>query len=384
VTQSSSLTDNAFTFLLAVAIALPAFLGADSSLKGTFYALVTLPTLVLLLMGKIKLPELFRSYPLVFALAIPLVYWSAVNLWSENPDNFASYGRRAVTTFVYLIAVAHIASVQRQTLIRYMDFALGLVAVGALIHLASIFSDEPRHLVWRLGDNTIFHRSLHAAQYFGVFASYGLVRFYQQSAANQRWAFLAALTPCFLFVVLTFSRGPISSLFAVYLFIAIFWYKKYRHGLIALALAGATALFFLEPLLERGSSFRLEIWQLSFELVQQNFWLGVGFGERLDLPYGDGLLAPHAHNLFLEVLVRSGVMGLLMLLVIAGYVAFKAWRPTPSEQLCLAPLLFFFTAMMTDVQKLVNSPSSAYVVIWLPLVALLVIAGNNTRASKPL
>jgi O-antigen ligase len=380
VTDTSSKTDNIFAFLLALAIAIPAFLVKDQTLKPVFYALVLLPALGMLLMRQIHLSRLFKDYPYVFLLIVPMLYWSLATLWSENPENFAGFVRRSFTTLIFVIAVAHTVSTHRQALVPYIDLALFLVAIGASIKLGNIFFMDTSVKDWRLGNESVFNRPLHAAHYFGFFATYALVRAYQQANSRQWVVYALALAPCFLYVLMTYSRGPLISYLLVFLVISIFWYKKPVHALLAMVFSVGVAWLQLDELILRGASFRGEIWQRSLELIQDNFWLGVGNGTPLGMSYGEKLTAPHAHNLFLDMFARAGLIGFLLIAIIAVFVLWRAYRARPNEQLAIATLLFFFLAMMTDVQKLITSPSGGYVVFWLPLTALLVL---SARRPKP-
>jgi O-antigen ligase len=384
MSDSSSRTDNILAFLLTLAISIPAFLGQDQSMKPIFYALVLLPTLVMVFARKISLVTLCKEYPWVFLLALPMLYWSSSTLWSENPENFSSFLRRSFTTYVFIIGVTHIVSRLQQEIIRYLDLALFLVAIAAAIKLGSVLFTDISASDWRLEGDSAFNRPLHAAHYFGFFATYGLVRCYQEAKTRKWLIYAASLIPSLLYILLTFSRGPLISYILVYLVISIFWFKKPTHAILAIIFAGGVTLVYFDTLTQRGSSFRLEIWHSSIELIQSNFWFGIGEGTKLDIPYGPNRLAPHAHNLFLDVFTRSGFFGLLLINVIALFVAYRTWRAVPSEHLFVGTLLFFFLAMMTDVQKLINSPSGGYVVFWLPLTILLVMNSRTSRLTQTL
>jgi O-antigen ligase len=385
VIDKPSLTDALFALSFTFAIAIPSFLGQDQTMKPLFYALILLPTIGMILARKIQLRSLYKSYPLVFLLPIPLLYWSASNLWSANPDLFLPFIRRSLTTFVFIIAVAHITSRLQDEWSRYLDLALFLVAIGAVVQLLLMWQQGDNHGArWRLGDDSVFSRSLHAAHYAGFFATYGLIRFYQQADSSKHWAYLAALSPCLIYMFMTFSRGPIMSYLLLYLAVSVFWYKKPIHAAFSLILAAGVFFINWDSIIARGVSFRLEIWQGAIDIIRDNVWLGIGFGTPLDVAYGKGAIsAPHAHNLFLDAFARSGIVGLLMICAIAIYVGYRAIKAEPKEQIFVATLLFFFASMMTDVHKLVNSPGTVYIIFWLPLTALLVQAANRTSPTAP-
>lgn len=381
MTEKRLSTDSILAFLLCLVISIPAFLGAADSPKVFFYVLFIGPVLCLILTRKIDLLELYRKAPQVFLLAIPLLYWASSNFWSAQPEYAAPQLRRALTTFVFILGVAHIMLKLGSGLIRYLDMALGLVAAAAVIKLIGIQFTNTDSPIWRLGIESVFN-PIHAAQYFGFFAVYGLVRSYQESQPKNAGLFIGAVIPCLLYMLMTFSRGPLISLFLVYLLVSMYWFKINRYLPFVIVPVAAAIFWQWEELLERGTSFRLEIWQGAGELIQNNFWLGIGYGTSLDVPYGSGRTADHAHNIFLDIFVVTGLPGLLLLLAIALFVAQRAYRAVPREMLFVAPLIFFFFGLMTDVQKLVGSPSGVYVIFWLPLTVLLILAFQGRNRSQ--
>lgn len=74
---------------------------------------------------------------------------------------------------------------------------------------------------------------------------------------------------------------------------------------------------------------RFEIWQYWLQQVPQNLWLGVGFGR--DLPHTiftkpeawPVLMFAHAHNVFIDILLQLGVVGLT---VFSGLLLAMTWR----------------------------------------------------------
>jgi hypothetical protein len=163
------------------------------------------------------------------------------------------------------------------------------------------------------------------------------------------------------------------------------WYRRYSNAVVLLLLIGLGIYASYDALVERGMSYRMEIWQQTWPLVRDNFWGGIGLGTPLNVSYGNSLVAPHAHNLYLDLQARSGVFGLLLFLPIVVLVASRCFRPDKEEQVYLIMVLFFLLCMLTDVHKPINSPSTVFVVFWLPLAALLVtvsVAGFTKRTGS--
>lgn len=72
---------------------------------------------------------------------------------------------------------------------------------------------------------------------------------------------------------------------------------------------------------------RLAIWQASIELAKKEWLMGVGIGDRFDalLPYYEALgdqesidLKKNCHSQFLDTLISTGIIGLLLLMLVFG------------------------------------------------------------------
>jgi O-antigen ligase len=92
-------------------------------------------------------------------------------------------------------------------------------------------------------------------------------------------------------------------------------------AIILLSLPSIRNLISLGLRLERGTTSRDVIWKNSLDLIQNNFWLGIGFG---NFPYkydpyyknswerGFSKQTPNAHNLLIDMFVRLGITGLIL------------------------------------------------------------------------
>lgn len=166
---------------------------------------------------------------------------------------------------------------------------------------------------------------------------------------TKRWRLLGAvaLAPLALGLIVLQSRG---ALFAVAggLMLAVTALRRWLLPLLVLlVLAGLAANFYLggeSPapyVLGRvgtatsGTTLqRLALWRQAFDLIRANPLTGIGIGAYpLVAPFAPpyspaapGLLAPHAHNLFLQAALDIGLPGLGSLIVILGWSMVSAWR----------------------------------------------------------
>jgi putative inorganic carbon (hco3(-)) transporter len=144
-------------------------------------------------------------------------------------------------------------------------------------------------------------------------------------------------------VILTKARAAWIALALVIFMIII---MRFRWGWILLVMGilgvlGGTYMLGLDTALDLVSSSgaisgidgRVEIWSRAIYMIQDFAFTGVGmgtFGDVADLLYPFFLYAPgtipHAHNLFLQVAVDLGVMGLVAWLAIVMGILITAWQ----------------------------------------------------------
>lgn len=222
-----------------------------------------------------------------------------------------------------------------------------------------------------------------AAFYFGMAFPVALALFFQakdrtlrqaqdrvlrqaQDRAEKRWmAICAALL--LLADLLTFSRGGYVGLSGAALVGGGVFLSR-GVPLKRLAIGGATVLFigtlFLtSPIGERflssfsrsdgSNSERLRLWQEGFTNLAERPFLGYGLGNYpLVVKPGAGYREPiYAHNLYLDIALETGLVGLLFFVLFLFGAIFSAWRRWKQERnplflgICFSLLVFSFHAL---------------------------------------
>lgn len=178
-----------------------------------------------------------------------------------------------------------------------------------------------------------------------------------------------ALPPLIVMLILIQSRG---ALLAVALGLAVYvtLYKRWLLPLIPIVLLAALALnagigapiptqtFYDRNVTSAPENFegRSAIWRQALPLIVRAPWgLGVdGFKYVAETRLTDVLAAPqrgHAHNLFLQIALDTGVVGLLAFIITAGFAVRQAWRvfrrSTDAPDKALAVGLLAACAVMT-------------------------------------
>jgi hypothetical protein len=109
---------------------------------------------------------------------------------------------------------------------------------------------------------------------------------------------------------------------------------------------------------ERGQSYRLDIWQDVIRRLFEtcNIWVGCAPDDGLIL----GLFS-HPHNVYLSILYNSGVTGALLFGCLLLMIVRQGWR---SDWFLLA--IFGLGAMLTESKTMFTSPQPLWVYFWLP------------------
>ena len=170
----------------------------------------------------------------------------------------------------------------------------------------------------------------------------------QAAKQRRRWAYVAALLPVGLALLLTFSRGGlllgVPGGLAVVLWI---WLRRQGRSpwpwaaALAALLAGALLLAQRVPQLSgrlnlggQTGVFRVNLWRSSLEIIREQPIFGVGLDNFLyayrgryirDAAWQEPDLN-HPHNLFLDLGTRLGFFGLLAGLWLFGSAALTLWR----------------------------------------------------------
>jgi O-antigen ligase len=130
-------------------------------------------------------------------------------------------------------------------------------------------------------------------------------------------------------------------------------------------------LFFTELgslILERGDSYRLEIWQ---GYILQTFNCGILFGCGMDHPFQfitrDGLEISHAHNIYIAQLFKGGLLALSALIAM---ILWGLWAGLKKNHWAAWMLAAGATALFFDGSSIITSPNEIWLLLHLPLALL--------------
>jgi O-antigen ligase len=326
-------------------------------------------------LGKALLKKnLFIHFSLSSLFLLSWFLWAALStLWSLNPD--WSY-RKIFFLFNFLLLFLVLLGQQEKTLkdiSRWYVFGAVSIAIGALFQsfsqlfidpgtmlrfwtenilpffLGSNFSSAvatyPSLLVNIMGETylraTGFFPDPHIFSYYVAMAIPLSIAYWKKSVLLSRTHLATAIL--FASFLLSFSRGGYVALtFSLlwFLILSFFWHKRQKRALLTIVVGLFLVVVVISPVGARFiSSFtagdgsrseRLELAWQAIEAIKAQPLLGVGLGNYplWVKPEADPREPIYAHNIYLDIAVELGLVGLgLFLIALAGalFVSLRKW-----------------------------------------------------------
>ena len=266
------------------------------------------------------------------------------------------------------------------TLERLLRWAVIFGGVGAACSWLYFYGFSGSSLSKRLHAVGIWQTIIMAAHAVGALAVLGLGLF--KARRDRRFCgYLLAvvvITGYCAYLISSQTRGVWIALVAGLSVFLIFVPWRARLLVCGLALVTAAAVVFYDPnlLLQRGVSYRPQLWHAGIDLIAQHGLVGLGFAEFQISVTGIERTFKHPHNLFLDTGVRLGLIGLLLFLAVWLLAAWRAWqaRSEPLGRASLALWCFATVCLQTDGIGLWFKPNADWLITWLPIALSMVLA----------
>lgn len=299
-----------------------------------------------------RISFLFASHPQASYLLLALVAWVGLSaIWAEASGDALTEASRYLLNFTLFAIIYTAARRKREFGWLFAAFVVG-AATTALYGLLVRPVDDPGY-VDRVASTVGNPNELAAVLVAGLALTMGAVFAFRGSALRGPAVLVAAIT--LLTLVLTGSRGGMIAL-AVALLAATVFAGRWRVAVIALvtalvvAVAGYVVFFAPAPIQERllsatpgelqaSDEARGTIWQVALRVASDHLVVGVGAGNFndvsteyvLDTPgasRSDQIIdgAKNVHNMYLQTLTETGIIGLILFLGIFGFVLRTCWQ----------------------------------------------------------
>lgn len=375
---------NAVPLCLAAGFLLP-----SNAAWSTFFYIIGLPT-VLLRIWQGWRPN-WSNRPVLAMLAF--WGWSSLTiLWelnnSHHGDGHIYWLICSVCTLALLLGF--IMAVQDEPATRERVITV-MVWCGAAMAALSIFLYLVCH-EWsgRLGGWGAFHMPVLGAAVAVVCILLALSRL-----VAGRLYYLAALLPLLVYLPLNGSRTALLALACALLLLVVGRRKAFYYFscAVVVVLALCTSLYelhfrwvdgFINAAMARGTDCHVTIWRTAWGLFLQRPVFGYGPSARLPiLPHGACPAYPSPHNLYLSLLVYSGLIGFALFWVCEAEVLrhLLHLRTGLQRRFGLMVMLVPLVTGLSDLTQVIKGPSPLWYIIWVPLLLVVGLPGSAPESS---
>ncbi|QII99526.1 polymerase [Stutzerimonas balearica] len=353
--------------------------------------LLWLPALVSAVVFRSSLVATWQSARTYCTLLLALAGWAAIScLWSDSVDP-VRHLKRVLFVLLFLSGLVVLSSERPRAI--WKGLAVGFVglALSGGVGIYVFYVRDMHSLVERLqGIGEVSHPIL-GAYVMAIAAIWGALSFPQGLARRLVWFGLLLLV--MLFIALGQSRG---AMLALAVGIGCMPLLGGGRGTwiccLVLVIAAGVGYHTFEPLiLQRGLSYRPEIFLASVEMIMRHPLQGIGIGTPyrvVTANYPAGF--DHSHNAFTHVGIQLGLVGVALWTMAWASAVWTAWQHRRSREgrLVLGSLIVSFVALQFDAASLWGTPRAEWFVTWLPLgLALALVArrqGDRLRTGYSL
>ena len=337
--------------------------------------------------------DVFRVRGLWLVIAL-VGYLGCTVLWSEPFDkrDIVTYLGRGLLIFVFVVAFAECQI--RGQVQRWLGKALALMG-SVVVATAMVFFYQTDPADGRMNGLGQLDTHVIAALVSGVTLLFVLDLWHRERSSVWRAYAVAATILILVGVYMSDSRNAWASVLIGCIAFSLAHTVKDRQKFLVSGIAAvfllavvivvlATSDVLREWLLPRGDSHRPEIWAHALQRVlfgDPIFGLGIATDD--DVLVGD-LRFDHAHNMYLAVFFKGGIIGfVLMLGLIArcGYTLLKNYADADAK-LGLSILALTLSAYLLDGHELLDKVGETWFLFWLP-VAIAVGLEWRPRAAQP-
>lgn len=324
----------------------------------------------------------------VFTLmGLSYVSWSLISsLWGADSGFFVL---QWVVLAIWLAGSAWALQGNVASLEKLWNWLIGIGALTALVNVAVFYSSHP--LGDRLEGITIARAPTLVGQVYGVVVLLAILQSWRTNSFKCALLYFMAAIPALAVVGLSQSRGPVLAL-AFALVIGLFWLKPSRKILgvqFGAFLLLLVTLFMFMPIenafVERGASFRDQIWVHVLQGMladPSSFIWGIGISQTTDIltPLGE---FHHAHNAWLDILYRTGIIGLGLALLHLWFLLFTAVKQSKSAMLVLW-LIYGCVCLFVDSRSLFWELDAKWFMYWIPagLLAAVLSAPSSQHPTS--
>ena len=340
----------------------------DGSLYTKFYyALIVAPVFFCVLNNPAQALPVLKE-PAIQAY-LCLTVWIAIGLsWSSSDVSAGSLLKRPIYVFMLFMALSILALKGERLLMQTLRVGAALGALAALINTILFWIDgQPGG---RMIGTGALRNPLLTSHVLGFLCTYWIASW---TSRSERYDVVPILLASILLVALlaTGSRTPLMALVLTSVWMILMSGRRALYLVMAVLSAGLLLNAVMpELLLQRGVSFRPQLWSDAIGKASSHLWLGGGYDSRFifDIP-GVGMLLHDPHNVELAVLLELGLIGLTIWASMYALVFYRCikYRSDASMQIGSALLVYGIGAGLTEGGNFLSRPNESWFMIWIPL-----------------
>lgn len=347
-----------------------------------FYLLIVIPAVVMVLIRPQAVGSILKSNIFIAFLAFASYCLISIS-WSGAHESVISLIKRPVYVLLLFIACFIVAEKNPAAGERAMKFSAWIALISAII---SLWIYAQHDWPGRLPGYGALSNPLLTSHIYGFFLIVWL-SYLLSDQCKRPVMIVPPIILLFFLILATGSRTPLVAIVTSTLWIALLaGGRKAWLTVAVLSITGiAVATFYSAALLDRGVSYRPELWADTWQQIQAHPILGHGYHDPLRL-YIESLQTTfiEPHNMTLSVFYQGGLVGLLLWLTLYGSAFLASWRYRGHYLVLItaAPLMYGFIAGMTEGGDVIARPKEHWFLIWIPLAliaASVSIAQRNER-----
>ena len=373
---------------VGLVVFLTAFLWAPSrdGLEAVFAIAFFIPMLCLLPWRKPSLSEYGGTFTLLGLLFAG--YSAATSFWAPDaaPEFFI------LQFFILTTWLCGLAWMAQRDLINISRIITVLILVGTLlsiINLIVFYVENP--FLARLEGWSVTRNPNHIGSVFGVLVLLSYIEWLRAENAKRNLWLPASIVILFVSVLASQSRAALVGLALLMPIAAFIYCRSLTKWLLQLlvVLLGLIAIYLAyqqvqEILFARGLSVRDFIWSEVFaRSMEEHALLGVGLEKEGRIVLSDGSVFNHAHNAWLDMFYRTGLIGLGLSVIYLGYLLRRAISHPELYPLVLW-LGFGCIYLLVDSRGFFWQIDPKWFCVWLPaglIGALICAKRTDFRAS---
>lgn len=353
-------------FILAGLLLVPKI----SNYHTIYYITSITPVIALLLINPKLMSDNISN---VLKIFIIFSIWSILStLWSDADESIITPIKRAFYIFCLFISFAVVHSKNKHSLVKIFIISGSVVAITAAYDLLS--SDFSFQTGARFVGPGALKNPLLSSHVFGFFSVLFFTIFFTEHKKT-KFIYLAIGALLFSLVIATGSRTPLLALTAVAVWIIILFNNKKSIYIIfyySLTLVLISTIY-PEVFLNRGLSYRPELWSSAINKILLKPFIGYGFESVLDFHVPSlNKNFEDPHNIHLSTLSLTGLVGFILWAAMHICALWTCWVNKKNVLFIIASslLVYGIVAGMTEGGGLLPRPKEHWFLTWIPLALI--------------